>query len=184
MIRDKPGSRKMTNLPATATNPKTPTFALSLSDKLTALVLGSDSPIIGPQSANELRQFAAQPEPPCAERGQVETMIGKLAIATAQPKTSQAEADARLELYWLALQDLPLCDLRAGFMELVKTATFLPTPAEVRTAVVSAGSQRRYAKVRARYLVMLHDTKWKPPIPESGMVNPDEVRAFLAARAR
>lgn len=104
-------------------------------------------------------------------------MIGKLAIATAQPKTSQAEADARVELYWLALQDMPLDDLRTGFMDMVKTATFLPTPAEVRTAVVRAGSQRRYAKSRARYLAWLHDQEWVPEVDDP--VDAAEVRALL-----
>lgn len=153
-----------------------------LDEKLTALVLGSDSPVVGPASASQLRAYAEQPEPPLADQAQVETMIGKLAIATAQPKVSEAEAAARVDLYWLALRDLPVDDLRAAFVELVKTATFLPTPAEVRTAAVKQGSPRRFAKSRARYLAMLHDTKWKPPVPEADMVDPAEVRAFLAAR--
>lgn len=150
-----------------------------LNDKLTALVLGSDSPVVGPVSAGHLRAFAEQPEPPLAEQAQVETMIGKLAIATAQPKVSEAEATARVDLYWLALRDLPVDDLRAAFVELVKTATFLPTPAEVRTAAVRQGAMRRYGKSRARYLAMLHDREWKPPVTD--MVDAADVRALVEA---
>jgi len=149
-----------------------------LSDKLTALVLGSDSPVVGPVSAQALREYSEQPEPPLADREQIETMIGKLAIATAQQKTSQQEAGERVELYWLALRDLPVDDLRAAFLDLVKTATFLPTPAEVRTAALSRGSTRRHAKSRARYLAWLHDRDWKPPVTE--FVDAAAVHALLA----
>jgi hypothetical protein len=55
-------------------------------------------------------------------------MIGKLAMATAQPKSSDAEASEQLELYWLALRDLPVDDLRAAFVELLRSASSCPSP--------------------------------------------------------
>lgn len=161
---------------ATTTNRQTLTLAPSLPDKLNALVMGTDSPIVGPNTASQLRAFAAEPEPPLAEKGQVEVMIGKLALATAQGKTTQAEANERIELYWLALNDIPVADLRAAFAQLVKTSTFLPTPAEVRRAALLPGTRRRYAKSRAKHLAWLHDREWKP----AGELMPaDEVRALL-----
>lgn len=141
-------------------------------------MLGSDAPVVGPVSAKALREFSELPEPPQASRDQIETMIGKLAIATAQPKVSQAEADERVELYWLALRDLPVDDLRTGFLDLVRTATFLPTPAEVRKAAINAGSVRRHAKSRARYLAWLHDRDWRPA--PDGFVDAADVRALIA----
>lgn len=160
------------------TSRKTLTSGQRLSDKLTALVMGTESPVVGPNTAKALREFSEQPEPPLPRREQVETMIGKLAIATAQPKVSQAEAGARLELYWLALRDIPLDDLRAGFIELVRTSTFLPTPAQVRKAAMHAGSPRIHAKSRARYLAMLHDWEWKPPLIDEA--DPKQVKDCLA----
>lgn len=104
-------------------------------------------------------------------------MIGKLAMATAQAKVSDAEAEERVAMYWLALRDLPVADLRVAFLDLLRTATFLPTPAEVRTAALKAGALRRYAKSRARHLVWKHEQEWKPA---DDVVPPEELRALLA----
>jgi hypothetical protein len=141
-------------------------------------VLSSDNPVVGPKSAAALSAFAEQPEPPLADRDQVETMIGKLAMATAQPKVSDAEATARVEMYWLALRDVPVDDLRAGFLDLLRGCTFLPTPAEVRTAAMRHGALRRHMKSRARWLVKIHEREWREP---GDMVDPAEVRALLAS---
>lgn len=133
--------------------------------------------MVGPRSATALRAFAAEPEPPLAERDQVEVMIGKLAMATAQPKVSDAEAGERLNLYWRALGDVPLVDLRQAFDDLLRMATFLPTPAEVRKAAMAHTGKRLYAKSRARFLAWKHDTEWKP---EGEQVKPEELRALMA----
>ncbi len=147
-------------------------------DKLNELLLSGDSPVVGPNTANQLRAFAERPDPAPADQAQVETMIGKLAIATAQPKVSQAEADARLEMYWLALRDLAIDDLRTAFLELLRSATFLPTPAEVRTVAIKAGALRRYAKSRARHLAWKHDVEWRDV---SDAVPPEQLQALLAS---
>jgi hypothetical protein len=166
------------NLPAT-TKSQTPTLGLLPDAKLSELLLSGDSPVVGPKSAAALRALIEQPDPPLASQPQVETMIGKLAMATAQAKVSEAEAEVRFEMYWMALRDLPLDDLRAAFVELVRTATFLPTPAEVRSATIRQGALRRYAKSRARHLVWKHETEWKPE--QKDWVDPAEVHALLAA---
>lgn len=168
------------NLPATM-NPRTLTSGLhslgSLDAKLSELVLSSASPVVGPKSANALRAFAAEPEPQLAERDQVDVMIGKLALATAQPKVSDEEAGERLNLYWRALGDIPLEDLRRAFDDLLRSSTFLPTPAEVRKAAMKHAGRRLYAKSRARFLAWKHDTEWQPT---GEQVNPEELRALLA----
>lgn len=126
--------------------------------------MSGDNPVVGPNAARQLSEFAASPEPELATPEQVEVMIGKLAMVTAQAKVSDEEAAARLELYWLALNDIPVCDLRTAFTELVRSAKFLPTPAEVRTAALKPGASRRYAKSRAKHLAWLHEREWKPPV--------------------
>lgn len=137
---------------------------------------GSECPIVGPQTAKALKEFAAQPEPELPAKSHVETMIGKLAMATAQAKVSQQEAEARLDLYWLALNDVPLVDLRKGFEQLVKTATFLPTPAEVRKASMIFGAQRRHEKSRAKYLAWKHDMEWVAPVTE--FISADDLKSL------
>lgn len=146
--------------------------------RLTGLLLSGDSPVVGPNTATQLREFAERADPPIADQSQVDTMIGKLSIATAQPKVTQAEADARLEMYWLALLDLPVDDLRTAFLELLQTATFLPTPAEVRTAAIKQGALRRYAKSRARFLAWKHEIEWRDP---KDTVPPEQLQALLAS---
>lgn len=133
--------------------------------------------MVGPKAARELMAFADAPEPPAAERGQVDVMIGKLALATAQARVSPDEAEERLGLYWLALNDIPVADLRWAFAELIKTATFLPTPAEVRRKALFPGDQRRFAKSRARHLVWLHKREWRDP---ADILPPEEVKELLA----
>ena len=141
-------------------------------------MLSGDSPVVGPNTAAALTAFAEQPEPPLADREQVETLVAKLALATAQPKVSDAEAEARIEIYWLALEDLPLADLRSGFVELVKSATFLPTPAEVRRACLLPGAVRRHMKSRASHLAWKHRQEWQAP---AATVDPAELRALMAS---
>lgn len=140
--------------------------------------MSGETKIVGPNTARQLSEFAAQPEPEAVRRDQVDVMIGKLAMATAQSKVSADEASERLELYWLALKDIPADDLRAAFVDIVRASTFLPTPAEVRTAAMKQGATRRYAKSRARHLAWRHEQEWRPA---TEIAPPDEVRALLAA---
>lgn len=149
----------------------------NLPAKLEQLLLSGDSPIVGPKTAGHLKAFAEQPEPEGPTQDQVGIMIGKLAMAMAQSKVSDAEAAARLEMYWLALCDVPADDLRAAFVDLVKTCKFLPTPAEVRTAALRKGAIRKYAKSRAGHLVWKHNTEWKE---EGARVDPSALQALLA----
>lgn len=168
-----------TTLPATQTQTKSATLtpALPLPDNLAALLMGSESPIVGPDDAKQLAEFAATPEPEAAAKAQVEVMIAKLAMATAQSKVSEAEASERMDAYWLALSDIPLDDLRAAYVALVRTCKFLPTPAEVRIAALNAGSGRKYAKSRARFLAWKHSVEWRPPVE---VIPADEVAALLS----
>ena len=163
------------NLPQT-TSQQTQLSAPCLPDRLNALLASGENPIVGPETAGQLAAFAAIPEPPLASKAQVEVMIGKLAMATAQGKSSLAEASERLDLYWLALNDVPVDDLRGGFAQLLRTAKFLPTPAEVRSASVKHGAHRKYLKSRARHLAWLHKRDWQPAVE---YVKPEELASLM-----
>lgn len=139
--------------------------------------MGSGSPVVGPKDAAALRAFAAEPEPELATRDQVEVMIGKLAMATAQGKVSTDEADSRIDAYWLALKDLPAADLRVAFVEMIRQCKFLPTPAEARSFALHPGAMRRFAKSRARHLAWKHEREWRAPIDP---VPPEEAAALFA----
>ena len=97
------------------------------------------------------------------EREQVEVMIAKLSLATANQKRSVDEEAERLELYWLTLRIYPLVDLRSAFLKLLRTCKFMPTPAEIDTVVQDEGYERRRRVNRAKHLLMIHYREYTAP---------------------
>ena len=135
----------------------------SLPAKLDELLLSSDLPTIGPKSAEILQQFVDAARPPMPEREQVEVMIAKLSLATANQKRSVDEEAERLELYWLTLRIYPLVDLRSAFLKLLRTCKFMPTPAEIDAVVQDEGYERRRRINRAKHLLMIHYREYIEP---------------------
>ena len=131
--------------------------------KLEELLMGDHLPTIGPKTAEMLQQYVDAARPPMPEREQVEVMIAKLSLATANQKRSVEEEAERLELYWMTLRIYPLVDLRSAFIKLLRTCKFMPTPAEIDSIVQEEGSARRRRVVRARYLIQLHKRDYVPP---------------------
>jgi hypothetical protein len=131
--------------------------------KLDALLMSHDEPTIGPKSAEILQKFLDSPRPPMPEREQVDVMIAKLSLATANQKRSVDEEAERLELYWMTLRIYPLIDLRSGFLKLLRTCKFMPTPAEIDSVVQAEGSERRRKRARASYLLQIHKREYVPP---------------------
>src|SRR3546814_17889776 len=99
-------------------------------------------------------------------------MLGKLAIALPKAKIDDAEADARLEIYWSALRDIPLPDLRQAYDRLLKTSRFFPTIEEIRAAAHPSMAMRSYKRMRMQMLITRHDREWQP----DGEPLPDETR--------
>jgi hypothetical protein len=125
--------------------------------------MSHDEPTIGPKSAEILQKFLDGPRPPMPEREQVDVMIAKLSLATANQKRSVDEEAERLELYWMTLRIYPLIDLRSGFLKLLRTCKFMPTPAEIDSVVQAEGSERRRKRARASYLLQIHKREYVPP---------------------
>ena len=139
--------------------------------------------MVGPNTAAALKEWLAAPradlEP--ATMARVENMISRLSLATKERAVSKHEADERLNLYWRALSDLPLIDLAAAYDKILKTSTFMPTPAEIRSHATLHGARRNFLLSRARHLVWLHETQFIPPIPESERLSPDDLKTIVAA---
>ena len=131
--------------------------------KLDELLMSNDLPTIGPKSAETLQKFLDAPRPPMPEREQVDVMIAKLSLATANQKRSVEEEAERLELYWMTLRIYPLVDLRSAFIKLLRTCKFMPTPAEIDSIVQEEGRDRRRKLARAEYLLMIHRREYTPP---------------------
>lgn len=175
----------MSALPAkTTTSQLTPWSEPFCSDRLNALLASGNSPTVGPNTAGELRTFLdAQPSLDMPTQDRIDTMIGKLAIATKERRLSVAENSERLDVYWRALRDLPMIDLARGYDDLIRTKTWMPTPAEVRAAAMVYTKGRSFKASRARYLLMLHERNWSPPIAAEDCADPselDEIRKGIA----
>src|SRR3546814_2578563 len=84
-------------------------------------------------------------------------MLGKLASALPKAKIDDAEAEARLAIYWSALRDIPLPDLRQAYDRLLKTSRFFPTIEEIRAAAHPSMAMRSYKRMRMQMLITRHD---------------------------
>lgn len=167
------------------TQPQTSRAILSceplLSDKLSALLVSSDSPVVGPNTVAELRAWIAVPrtEPDLPTMERVENLVARLSLATKERAASPAEAKERLDLYWRVLHDVPLIDLARAFDKILATMTFMPTPAEVRRAADRFTVMRSYRLSRARHLIWLHETQYVPPVDDP--VTAEDIAAIRAA---
>ena len=157
-----------------------------MSDKLSALLSSGDSPVIGPNNAQALREWIAEAEAfeaslerPTEER--VENMISRLATATAFRHTSTKEAREAHEVYWRTLRDTPLIDLAAAFNELIRTSTFMPKPAEIFAEAKRHTLRRAFRLSRARHLVWKHDVQWTPPVGASADAETSTIIAKVSA---
>lgn len=152
--------------------------------KLNDLVLShthhSDLPVVGPVSATALREFLDSPEPPCAAQKQVEGMLAKLSIALPKSQSTDVEANARVEIYWQALRDVPLTDLHYAFTKLVQSARFFPTVKEILEAAAYPAMMRSYRKGRAKILLLKHEREWTDPAALIGDAERAQVADIIA----
>lgn len=140
--------------------------------------------MIGPKSAEALRQFLAAPvQQEMPDKPRIESMIAKLATASAMRPPSKKEAEEMHELYWLALKDLPLRDLAAAFTTLLKTSKFMPKPAEIHAAAMLTFNRRNHLRNRAKYLVWKHEREWVKPLDPADIITPEEAAAITRATA-
>lgn len=165
-----------------STRPSESPLDARLSARLSALLASGETKVVGPKTAAALRAYLDGPWPdlPMPTPDRIDSMVSRLALATKERKLSDDEATERLELFWRVLRDLPLVDLAAAFDDLLRTSTFMPTPAEVYQRASSHRARREYRKSRARHLVWLHDREWRPPLKPEDMASPEEIAALLA----
>lgn len=154
-----------------------------LTEKLKGLLAGSDAPVIGPNTAAELRTWLEQAEasqPALATPQQIDEAVSMLSLALKEKGGMTAkDATAKLTLFCTALDDVTGSDLARGAAKLLKTATFMPTPAELRNASLSFATRRFHAMSRARHLLWKHKMEWTAPPAE--VVPADELKGLLAA---
>lgn len=136
-----------------------------LSELLGRALTLSEMPVVGPVSADALREYVAQSAPPCPDVDQVGTMLTKLSLAMPKAHTSEIEAKERLDIYWQALRTYALPDLQQAFTVLLRTCRFFPTIAEIEAAVAPIRARRLARVNRADLLIMKHEREWREPQP-------------------
>lgn len=150
-----------------------------LSDRLSALLLSGDNPVVGPQTVAALQSFLdAYVEPHLPAMSDIESMCARLSLATAKPRVSDADAHEMHALYWRALRDIPLIDLYRAFDDLLRTSRFLPKPSEIRAAAIGHKCRREFKRSRAVALIRKHQREWTPPIPEDQLVQTEDIAAI------
>lgn len=164
-------------------NRRTPWCGLSATPRLEKLVATAEtfrdvcSPDEREQLAALIPAYEAALEP--ASREGCRRAIGKLALAYPVAKVSDAEAEARLELYADALSDLPGDVLAVACAALLRESKFFPTAAEIR-AKCAPLARRQWELSKIRALIATHDRNWRPePAPLT-----DDERAEVAAIAK
>ena len=73
----------------------------------------------------------------------IERLVGQMALLFPAGKLSQAETDARLDLYIDLLHDIPFDVLATAFKRVAQISKFFPTVAEIREAATPALRARR-----------------------------------------
>lgn len=114
----------------------------------------------------------------------VDGMLTRLAIALPRSKTDMATADAKLDIYGEALDDVALPDLQAACAALIRTARFFPTVAEIRAAAAPTAQRRAWMLSRARMLIWRHDRHWRPEPPPLTEAEQRELSAILRRTER
>lgn len=101
-----------------------------------------------------------------ADRAEIRRMVAKLALGFPNANRGSAdETEARLELYAMALNDVPADVLGMACVDALKQCTFFPTPAELRK-LCKDPHRRAFRLTRAKHLIAKHDREWKEPEPD------------------
>lgn len=152
-----------------------------MNSKLKELLRSGDSPIVGPNTANELRAFVANaPVLALAEPEDFEKALSILSLATASKRLSDAEAKEQIKIHRKLNCDLTARDLDRAVVKLGRESTFMPTPAEIRKAALSFANKRAFALNRARHLIWLHEQHYEPPLDPADQVRPEDIAGLLA----
>lgn len=111
-----------------------------------------------------------------ASKAEIRRMIAKLAVGFPNAaKGTPDEVEARLELFAMALADVPADILGRACLEALKTCTFFPTPAELRK-LCGEMAVRAWQLSRIRHLIAKHDAEWREPEESTPLSAEDQAR--------
>jgi hypothetical protein len=106
-----------------------------------------------------------------ADKTTVRRMIAKLALGFPNANKGTAdEVEARLELYAVALTDIPADVLGQACVEALKAYTFFPAPAEIRK-LCRDPHRRAFRLSRAKHLIATHDREYRPQVEDKPLTD-------------
>jgi hypothetical protein len=118
-----------------------------------------------PERGEMARQLAAIEEGLIpAQRWQIESAVGTLALGYPAMKVTAEEADARLALYAQELRDLPPDILTAACSKAVRECKFFPSVSEIRERAGDF-ARRQWRASRLKHLIAKHDREYREPEP-------------------
>lgn len=114
----------------------------------------------------------------------IDQHVSALSLASKERPLTKQDAKARLDIYARALRDVTKADLARGTDDLLRSVTFMPTPAEILKAANRYAAKREFAHFRAREILRAH-AKWEPPLKDEDRATPEDIAAIkqqVAAR--
>ncbi|GLV21980.1 hypothetical protein TomMM35A_18330 [Sphingobium sp. TomMM35A] len=153
-------NRTETNQPIRWSEPELPSKLDTLLDQHLTF---NDLPVVGPKSAEHLRQYVAACQPPRASEQQVNRMLTRIATMMPSPKLSNDEAEERMALYRRALSVHALPDLHAAFDAILRKCRFFPTIAEIEEIIAPIRGRRTRRESAARMVLLKHEREWAEP---------------------
>lgn len=147
----------------------------------------SDMPVVGPVSANQLREYIVACQPPMPAPEQINRMVTRIANMMPSPRLSddadEAErmAEERMSTYRRALAAHALPDLHTAFDLILRRCRFFPTIAEVEEIIAPIRAKRMARANRAGMLVMKHEREWREPQPLLTSADAAQLGRILAA---
>jgi hypothetical protein len=127
----------------------------------------TDLPVIGPVSAQALRDYVAACQPPLATPVQINRMITRVANMMPSPRgLTDDEGDERMATIRQALSRHALPDLHAVFDAILRTCRFFPTIAEIEALIAPIRAKRMARVNRAQSLIMKHEREWVAPVTD------------------
>lgn len=121
----------------------------------------NDLPVIGPISAQALRDYVAACQAAVATPVQINRMMTHVANMMPVPRgMTDDEGAERMAMTRHALREIALPDLHTLFEAILHTCRFFPTVAEIEALIGPIRARRMARANRASLLIMKHDREW------------------------
>lgn len=136
----------------------------------------ADLPLLEPEDRKEVPAALEAVEATLVPATPDQIAAALATVSFALPsRMTDVDAEARLEVYIKALNDIPVDVLNDACMEAVKSCKFFPKVAELRQFAKPELVRRQWRKFLLEQLAEKHDRDWRPPVPACQLVKPEDL---------